>query len=152
VPEIPRRRPGYLTTKQLPEYRKANVPEFCPILGHEELIPVVDHDHQSGRVRGVVSSEGNALLGKVENFYRSRCVHAAWYLPDVLCAMAQYLDQPQGPFHPIGARQVTKRFGRKSKVDQSVILRELGAETATIDACGNSRERTKLFRKLLLED
>ena len=64
--------------------------------------------------------------------------------------MANYLEDPQGPYHPVGVRQVTKRFGRASKADQVKMLLELQADKGEVDACKNSKERTKLYRKLLI--
>lgn len=145
----PSKKIGYVKGKDLAAFRQKNTPTTCPILGHTELIPVVDHDHKSGRIRGVVSSEGNALLGKIENFYRTRCVAAKWLLPEVLRALAEYLEREQGPYHPIGIRQVVKRFSAKSKEVQTAIMREAGLSTQAINECKNSKERAKLFRKQL---
>ena len=57
----------YLTQGKIPEYRESNKPEFCPILGGRTNDWVVDHDHKSGMVRGVISRLGNSLVGKVED-------------------------------------------------------------------------------------
>ena len=140
----------YIKQAELAEYREANVPISCPLLGNVEFAPVVDHDHKTGKIRGVVSLEGNALLGKIENFYKSRCANSVDLLPTVLRDMANYLEDPQGPYHPVGVRQVTKRFGRASKADQVKMLLELQADKGEVDACKNSKERTKLYRKLLI--
>lgn len=42
----------YIQQSELADYRKANTPHKCPILGHDTIIPVVDHDHKTGRIRG----------------------------------------------------------------------------------------------------
>lgn len=141
----------YVPQSQLAQWRKDNTPERCPILGHENMIPVVDHDHKSGRIRAVISSEGNALIGKIENFHKSRCVHGEWDLPKVLRAIADYLEDDQGPMHPVGTRQVTKRFGRAKKPDQEAILESVGATPGEIEACANSKDRTKLYRSKIVK-
>jgi hypothetical protein len=99
----------------------------------------------------VVSAEGNALLGKIENFYRSRCVNGSWELPTVLRAIADYLEQEQGPLHPVGTRQLTKRFNRMKRVEQYELLIMAGATDAEIEAGKNSKDRTKLYRNKLVK-
>lgn len=142
----------YIPQSKLADYRKSNMPESCPLLGHEDFSPVVDHDHKTGKIRGVVSLEGNALLGKVENFYRSRCVNSAHALADVLRKLADYIEQEQGPLHPVGVRQLTKRFSRLSKQEQVSILNDLGVCKKELACCKNTKARTKLYRRLLLEE
>lgn len=142
----------YVSQSALPGYREANKPAYCPLLGHADFIPVVDHDHKSGYIRGVVSSEGNALLGKIENFFNTRCVNGRWNLPQVLRQMAYYLEADQGPLHPVGIRQVTKRFSRMKLQEQIRLLLELGVAQEDIDACKNSKQRTKVYRKALISD
>jgi hypothetical protein len=141
----------YVAQAGLAKYREDNCPTGCPILGHPGFIPVVDHDHKTGRIRGVVSAEGNALLGKIENFYRSRCVNGSWELPTVLRAIADYLEQEQGPLHPVGTRQLTKRFNRMKRVEQYELLIMAGATDAEIEAGKNSKDRTKLYRNKLVK-
>jgi len=144
------KRMDYVSQSELAEYRDKECPIVCPLLGLHEFIPVVDHDHKTGRIRGVVSNEGNALLGKIENFYGSRCARAEWELPKVLRALANYLEEDQGPLHPVGTRQVTKRFGRMKKDEQIAILKKQGAGGLAIIACKNSKDRTKLYRSLIV--
>ena len=146
------KRKDYISQAELSEYRQENCPIVCPLLGMVEFTDVVDHDHKTGRIRGVVSNEGNALLGKIENFYRSRCVNSDWDLPKVLRGLANYLEEEQGPLHPVGTRQLTKRFGRFNKNKQYEILIQEGAEADAINVCKNSKERTKLYREYLIGD
>ena len=141
----------YVPQSKLPQWREENKPDCCPILGHSDPIPVVDHDHKTGRIRGVVSSEGNALVGKIENFHKSRCANGEWDLPTVLRAIADYLEQEQGPLHPVGTRQLTKRFGRMPKAQQTEILLALGVSPEEIEACPNSKSRTQLYRSRMVK-
>lgn len=145
---------NYITQSKLPEYRKQNTPEECPILGvrMKDHIPVVDHDHKSGKIRGVLSNEGNALLGKIENFFYSRCSGDREDLPDVLKNISEYVSKEQGPYHPVGVRQVTKRFSRMNKSKQELLMTELNIEQDTISKCKNSKQRTKLYRKALISN
>lgn len=143
-------RKTYIAQAELATYREENAPISCPLLGQTQFTPVVDHDHYTGRIRGVVSLEGNALLGKIENFFRTRCVHAEKALPEVLRRMADYLEFDQGPFHPVGVRQLTKRFSRAAVTVQKELLKELNADSELVSACKNTQQRVKLYRKLLI--
>lgn len=141
----------YVSAAELAEWREANKPKACPILGHSSFTPVVDHDHKTGRIRAVISLEGNALIGKIENFYRSRCVNARYDLPEVLRCIALYLESGQGPLHPVGVRQVTKRFNRSSKADQQAMLELEGVSPEEISKCKNAKERTALYRRTIVK-
>ena len=140
----------YVSQGKLPDFRSKNIPEICPILGHKDITPVVDHDHKSGRIRGVISSEGNAFLGKIENYFRGRGSVGPLDLPTVLRNMANYLEQEQGPFHPVGIRQVQRSYKSKKKAEQIKILQDIGASDLEISECKNSSSRSKLLRKILV--
>lgn len=140
----------YVSQSELAEWREANKPGVCPLFGMVDFIPVVDHDHKTGRIRAVLSNESNAMLGKIENFYKTRGANAIYKLPAVLRRMADYLEQEQGPMHPVGTRQVTKRFGRMKKEEQIAILKKHGAGGLAIISCKNSKDRTKLYRSLIV--
>ena len=141
---------NYITANGLNKYRKTNKPPSCDILSIDNYKAVVDHDHTTGRIRGVISSEGNVLLGKIENCFKSRCSKCPITLPEVLRSIADYLEKPQGPYHPVGVRQLVKRFIRMSKKDQINILLEKYDESI-IKTCKNSTERSKLYREKLTE-
>lgn len=142
----------YITASKLAEYRTKNCPSVCPILGYENTKPVVDHDHKSGKIRGVISSDGNALIGKIENFFFSRCSRAIFPLPEVLRQIANYLEREQGPLHPVGIRQLVRRFKNKSLDDQIMILNAYGLGDDIISKCKNSVERAKIYRELLIKE
>jgi hypothetical protein len=111
---------------------------------------VVDHDHQTGLVRGVISRQANSLLGKVENFFLKRCGGRKEQLSRVLRNMADYLDKPPMPYlHPVGLTQKCRRFLRLTKDKQSLELRAKGCSKAEIAECTNAKERTKLYRKVI---
>ena len=143
----------YVPYDKLLDYRKKHTPAACPLLGMsgEKFSPVVDHDHTSGRVRGVISLEVNALMGKIENFFRTRCVNTDVSLPDTLRRIADYLEAEQGPYHPIGLKQVTRRFSRRPKRQQIDSLLSMGVATSQLDGCKSAAKRTSLYRKLLVE-
>ena len=140
----------YLPQSKVAEWREQNTPEVCPLLGHALSDPVVDHDHKSGMVRAVISRQGNALLGKVENFFKSRCGHAECDLPDVLINMANYLRNTRTEvLHHVGARQLTSRFANNRKGVQVGLLVALGENKTEVTELKNTRERSKRYRDLI---
>ena len=141
----------YLPQNKLAQWRKDNEPKECPLLGYKTENWVVDHDHTSGLVRGVVSSEGNALLGRIENaFKRLSRVAKATTLPRILRNMASYLEREDtGTLHPQGFRQLWKRFNSFNKEIQLDILLKLGVNRQELSECLNSKDRTNLYKKLI---
>lgn len=58
--------------KNLTEWKNANTPECCPLCGRAfrtfiSKNRVVDHDHKTGMVRGVLCRSCNGLDGRVNN-------------------------------------------------------------------------------------
>jgi hypothetical protein len=132
----------YLQQKDLPNYRSLNKPEVCPILRVDEADWVLDHDHESGRVRQVISSEGNVLLGRIERAYK-RLSKKGRHLK---------LKSIQGNkpiLHPEGFRQLYKRFQRKSKNEQNKVLTQAGADIKSVNSCKNNQDRLKLYKQIL---
>ena len=71
-----------LTPKQLKEYREAQwlaQGKRCALTGYTISLDqaVVDHDHATGRIRGVLHRGVNSLLGKIENEVRQPLVNIA---------------------------------------------------------------------------
>lgn len=141
----------YLPQGKLAEWRKENEPRFCPLLNCENSNWVVDHCHNSGQVRGVVSSEGNVFLGRIEKAYKRLSKHAkGCSLPVVLRSMAMYLEKEStGVLHPEGFRQLYKRFSRLNKDFQLDILLKLGINRQRILECNNSKDRTNLYKQYI---
>ncbi len=139
----------YLPQNKLKDWRAKHQPKTCPLILRKTSDWVVDHCHQSGMVRGVVSRVGNALLGKIENFAYRRCQISQDHLPDVLRGIADYLEQEQlDVLHPVGLTQLTKKFKALTSEKQKGILVDLGAKRKQLMECSNALERTKLFREL----
>lgn len=139
----------YLPQNKLKDWRVKHQPKTCPLILRKTSDWVVDHSHQSGMVRGVVSRVGNALLGKIENFAYRRCQISQSHLPAVLRGIADYLEQDQlDVLHPVGLTQLTKKFKALTSEKQKGILVDLGAKRKQLMECSNASERTKLFREL----
>ena len=140
----------YLSQNQIKEFREANKPVSCPILDTKTNDWVLDHDHQTGMVRGVISRQANSLLGKVENFFLKMCKGRKEDLPNTLEAMAAYLEREEmDVLHPVGLTQLTRKFANSLTASQQVTeLKDLGASLDEVDSCKNQKQRKELFRKL----
>tara|TARA_R100000388_G_scaffold58831_1_gene43280 strand:+ start:132 stop:578 length:447 start_codon:yes stop_codon:yes gene_type:complete len=141
----------YLPQNKLGEWREKNKPKKCPLIEYKTSNWVVDHNHTSGFVRGVVSSEGNVLLGRIENAFKrlSRSAKRA-SLPTILRNMATYLEKKDtNIIHPEGFRQLYKRFYSLPKDYQLDILLKFGTNRDDISKCKNAKQRTDLYKKIL---
>ena len=142
----------HIRQQDLADWRKKHTPKKCPVLGIEDYLPVVDHDHKTGQIRGVISNQANVLIGKIENCFRSRCSATDLSLQETLRKVIRYLDKKQGPLHPVGLRQLTKRFDRMKVDEQKRILKDLRVSRKKISTAKNSKERTRLYRKALIDE
>ena len=140
----------YLPQNKVKEFRDKHKPICCPILSTKKGDWVLDHDHQTGMVRGVISRQANSLLGKVENFYIRMCKGDKEDLPGVLDAMAAYLEQETlDVLHPVGLTQLTKKFKNSlTAAEQVVELKDLGATKKELESCSNEKQRCELYRRL----
>ena len=140
----------YLPQNKIKEFRDKHKPLCCPILASKKGDWVLDHDHQTGMVRGVISRQANSLLGKVENFYIRMCKGDKDQLPGVLDAMAAYLEQETlDVLHPVGLTQLTKKFKNSlTAAEQVVELKDLGATRKELESCSNEKQRCELYRRL----
>jgi len=139
----------YLPQNKLAKWREANKPERCPILGGRTQDWVVDHDHKTGMVRGVISRVGNSLIGKIENFLVSRGGQKPENFPKILRNIADYLDRENlDILHPVGLKQLTTRFKYLTADEQYAVLLDLGADDDVLDTCTNSKHRASYFRTL----
>ena len=126
-----------------------NADNVCPILGIPLDDPVLDHDHKTGKVRGVISRQANTLLGRIENYldHRVNSPLSDWgVVENVLAFLSRSdLDSDLKPFHPEGLRQVCKRFAKMKKAEQIESLERLcemeNVSLSEIDKCSNSRKR-----------
>lgn len=133
----------YVSHNALPKWRSAHTPDTCPVLGCEIDDPCVDHDHVDGGIRGVLSRNGNTLIGKIENHWICFCAEKARKsLPDALRAAADYLEGQPTYLHPKGATDLVKRFQRYGKKTQLALCPKSAQGK-------NKQERAKIYRKQL---
>lgn len=140
----------YLPSNALAKWRNENKPKRCPILDVRTNDWVVDHDHKTGMVRGVISRVGNSLIGKIENFLKSRGGQKEQDFPKILRNIADYLEREQlDVLHPVGLTQLTKRFQNNlTSLEQKSVLEDLGGRQEDIELCTNAKKRSELFRRL----
>jgi hypothetical protein len=111
------------------------MPTHCPILGIP-LAPsdaVLDHDHKTGHVRGVIHRQANALMGKIENFHRSFLSRLeCGDLRTILCSMVDWIDADHStkPLHPEALPKMVRAFGRKKAAEQCAFLESVGIRPA----------------------
>lgn len=78
---------------------------------------VLDHDHKTGRIRGVIHRSCNALLGKIENNYR-RC--GLNNLGAFIQGTMHYIGKEQAEvFHPSYRTAEEKRVRRNKKAKRA---------------------------------
>lgn len=111
----------HLQQKDLANFRKKLLLKQkgkCLICKKEVVRAVLDHSHVkrikgSGRLRGVICSSCNILLGKAEN-NSVRYGVSQKELPTILRAMADYLEKEHLPYmHPSEAPPI-KRLSKRS--------------------------------------
>ena len=145
----------YIPQNKLAQWRKKNAPKLCPISRVRSKNWVVDHDHDSGLIRGVIDSEANVFLGRIENSYkRLSTAKKVTTLIDTLKGIVAYLEASENPsrpiLHPVGLTQLCKRF--KNNLTAAQQVQELVNKKASkkeIEACKNAKDRTALYRNLL---
>lgn len=78
--------------------------------------PVLDHDHATGAVRGVLHNGCNALLGKLENNYkRYGVVNLAAFSNGVAAYLQRHVTNQTGYLHPTYRTEDEKRERRNTK-------------------------------------
>ena len=141
----------YISANKIKEFRERHNPGICPILLRKLTKSVVDHDHRTGEVRGVIDFNANNLLGVIERKYYSYCSGDPKDLPDVLRRIADFLERPPtGYLHPVGLKQLVAKFKGLKKDEQINTLKSFYfVDMNEINCCTNQHDRVKLYRTLL---
>ena len=96
----------------------------CALCGHKIRVAdvVLDHDHKSGHVRGVLHRDCNVLLGKIENYVtrHGRRIADEGRLADALSGIMayredNYSDMPLHPTHLTADDKEARRLRRLIK-------------------------------------
>jgi hypothetical protein len=86
---------------------------------------VLDHDHDTGAIRGVLHRSCNALLGKIENNYRRYGVkNLAAFLQGAPSYLQKHQTNRTGLLHPTHKTPEEKRLARNEKARKARAARK----------------------------
>ena len=141
----------YIHSHMLKEYRDNNSSNYFHVLGMDMDDVVVDHDHTTGMIRGVIHRQTNSFEGKVFNAWKRYAMNNARVsYVQALRNLADYIETSKSLYlHPVGLNQLSKRFSRLSKESQIFALKNLKGKISEIKSCQNGKDRCKLYRKLI---
>lgn len=110
---------------------------------------VLDHDHNTNFVRGVLHRQTNAFLGKLENAY-TRYIKW-WYvgtLSDFLRGCADYIEKehPKEYLHPAFIRSLQVQFNKLNEKQKQNVLSNFGEDKGC-----NGNQRKVIFKKFILK-
>jgi hypothetical protein len=142
-----------LKQSDIKKYRERNTPE----IGHHFHLrirnPVLDHDHTTGHVRGVLDREINQFIGKCESNYVRfiKWKYPAIPLSFLLRGIADYLerDYSNNPIHPKFISILIKRHSRMDIKSQIIYLQQLGVPQREISKLKIKRELNMRYRNEL---
>ncbi len=143
----------YIPYTKIKKFRDGNTPDQCPIFECKLDDAVLDHNHDSGMVRGVLHRQSNSWLGKIENSWKRFGAKSNVNLSKALKNVCNYLDKGDLPYlHPRGAKQVLSRFSRECKEEQIRMMKEIKCTSEQINCCNSSEERALLYRTFLIQN
>lgn len=110
---------------------------------------VLDHDHSTNFVRGVLHRQTNAFLGKLENAY-IRYIKW-WYvgtLSEFLRGCADYIEKehPKEYLHPAFIKSLQVQFNKLNEKQKQNVLSHYGLEKGC-----NGNQRKVIFKKFILK-
>jgi len=95
---------------------QGNVCRLCGI-NLAQVIPCLDHDHITGRIRAVLCGNCNGIEGKIFNLVRraKRESNAIQYIGQIKNYWITFLDNPRSEEHPLHRTADEKRERRNKK-------------------------------------
>jgi len=141
-----------ITTKDVAEVRKKIYEEQAGIdkltgLPLEYKDAVLDHNHKTMYVRGVLHRQSNAVLGKIENMWKRYL--AWWYsgtLSEFLRGCADYIETKDDVrfVHPHWIKAMLTKFRALNEEMKKHVLKSMARPEGS-----NSKERIATFDKAL---
>lgn len=112
---------------QIKKYRDTLVKQnhgLCEVTGVKLLRHCLDHDHVTGKCRGVLESKVNLFEGRVAKQFRKYMRDCSMSYADFLIALGKYLNQQpdNAPLHYKTVEQMDKRLNRMLKSDIALML------------------------------
>lgn len=110
---------------------------------------VLDHNHETLFVRGVISRFSNVTIGNIENAFKR---NMSWWhegsISDFLRLVANYLDKGDDLRyrHDQWLKKVSSKFNKLNATQQTFVLQSLGYASGK-----NITERKATFRKASLD-
>lgn len=107
----------------------------------------LDHNHQTMFVRGVLSRQVNAALGKIEGIKTRYLKNYPGTLADFLRQAALYLEAPDDTryHHPHWLKKVKTEFNKLKPAEKNKVLLTMGEKSYT-----NDTKRKEAFGNLIL--
>jgi hypothetical protein len=95
---------------------QGNVCRLCGI-DLAQVVPCLDHDHITGRVRAVLCNNCNGIEGKIFNLVRraKREANAIEFINRIRSYWITYTDNPRQEIHPSHKSPDEKRIARNKK-------------------------------------
>jgi hypothetical protein len=81
------------------------------------VVPCLDHDHETGKIRGVLCGNCNGIEGKIHNLVRraKRGMFKQDYLKRVIEYWLKHIVEPRSEIHPTHKTPDEKRLRRNKK-------------------------------------
>ncbi|WNV48158.1 DNA exonuclease VII [Caulobacter phage Quill_5.2] len=102
---------------------------ICNLPIKSSEIPVLDHNHETGAVRGVLHHSCNAVLGKIENSYKRFGLgnHLMAFLNGVAAYLQAHATNITGFLHPTHYTEDEKRLKANAKARKKYALKKKAA-------------------------